>query len=399
MLRLADGTFVVSDSYNYSTQAHEVTFVSADGQIEETISYPGVSDLLAADSIGGFLLDGGRVSAGRQLDPSYETQWFYIGFWGDDVKVDPMTHQPVMLTSFWEYGDPGPSLVKLSAPTMLLPVDRPDEDQTGQSQPGSSYAGDPVNTANGNLTDSFTDLDLGLLGTRVMRSYNGIGFSDGNLGDKWRVAVGSMLEQTGGADVAVRTTDGSRFVFVSDGGTGFIAPDGAAADLVADPAPPVGSGPLPMLRLEHRDGTIERFDSDGQLIEVLSWDGTSAVLTYGSGAELATVTSSSGPTLTFAWDGQGRVTGVTASTGQAVTYGYSTAGDLDTFTDEHTGVWTMTYDTGRLASVTDPAGAILMQNVYDGADRVISQTGPSGGVTTFWYRTDGATEVTDGRHR
>ena len=266
VLRLADGRFAVSDSY--STQVHEVTFVSADGQIEETISYPGVAELLAADSMGGFMLDGGRVSAGRQLDPSYETQWFYIASWGDDVKVDPVTHQPVMLTSFWEFGTPGPSLVKLSAPTMLVPVTRPDEDLTGQSQPGSSYAGDPVNTANGNLTDAFTDLDLGLLGTRVVRSYNGIGITGGNLNDKWRVAVGSQLESTGGADVAVRTMDGSRFVFVSDGGSGFVAPDGAAAELVVDPASPVGSRPLPMLRLEHRDGTIERFDTDGQLIEV-----------------------------------------------------------------------------------------------------------------------------------
>jgi RHS repeat-associated protein len=248
------------------------------------------------------------------------------------------------------------------------------------------FVGDPVNTANGNLFDEFVDLDVGLTGLRVVRSYNGLGVSGGNLGERWRVSVGSALEPGAVGAVVVRPSDGARFNFVPDGAGGFVTPENAFAKLIVDGAAAVGTGPLAMLRLEHQDGRVERFDTNGRLIQVLGWDGTSASVTYSVAGVIGSVTSSSGPTLTFTTGSNGLVNGVVSSTGPAVTYGYSPANQLIEVIDDHGASTTMTYTTqGWLESVVAPGGVLKMLNTYDADGRVLTQTSASGGVTTFGY--------------
>ena len=87
-----------------------------------------------------------------------------------------------------------------------------------------------------------------------------------------------------------------------------------------------------------------------------------------------------------------------ASSGRVVQYGYDAAtGRLSTVTDEHGGIWRMTYTVeGWLKDLSDPTGVVVISNSYDPAGRVVSQAGPSGGVTSFTYFDGtGETRVTD----
>jgi RHS repeat-associated protein len=292
------------------------------------------------------------------------------------------------------------SRFKYTSPT---PIVEPLELMLGRGRTGEEAVGDPVDTASGNLTDTFVDLSMGVFGLDVVRAYNGRDSEMSAVGPRWRVSVGSNVAADGAAMV-VTLTDGTRARFEADGVGGWLTPDGFTSSLVADPAPPVGGGSLPMLRLAHRDGSVERFDTTGRLIEAIAWDGQVATSTYGPTGALASVTSSTGASLTFTYVAEGfpavgLLESVTTSDGRSVGYSYEngTPMRLSQVSDEHFATTTFYYTAqGWLESIEDPSGRITLSNTYDSLGRVVSQTNASGGTTTFAYSDlDGVTVVTD----
>jgi RHS repeat-associated protein len=270
------------------------------------------------------------------------------------------------------------------------------EDTIGTGSDAGALVEDPVNTASGNLVDTHVDLSGEGFGLELVRTYNTFDSATSPLGPHWRFGTGGSLEPAG-SGVRFHLADGSPFLFTPDGSGGWLSAPGLNATLEVDPASPVGTGPLPMLRVVHRDGWIERFDTDGRLIEQSRWDGQSATLAYDPEGRLLTVGSTIGETLTLGYDGLGRLETAQLSTGRTVSYGYDTAGLLATFTDEFGDATTLTYTPqGWLATVTAPGGVITMSNTYDPQGRVITQTSASGGITTFTYdQYVGATYVHD----
>ena len=266
----------------------------------------------------------------------------------------------------------------------------------GQSRPGAGRVGDPVDTASGNLTDRHDDLRGTSFGLAVVRGYNGREAASLTLGPRWRVSVGSSIAADGDG-VMVTVGDGTRFRFAPNGGGGWIRPGGFDADLVVDPAPPVGGGPLGMLRLVYQDGRVERFDTAGRLLAAIDWDGQTATSVYDAGGRLSTVTSSTGEMLTFTYLGSGLLSTVSLTGGRTVTYGYNAQGLLSQMTDEFGGVTTYGYTAdGWLASIVDPTNRSVLANTYDSLGRVLTQTNASGGVMTFGYSDlDAVTFVTD----
>jgi RHS repeat-associated protein len=268
-------------------------------------------------------------------------------------------------------------------------------DTTGGSGVPGALVEDPVNTASGNLTDTQVDLAGEAFGLDVTRAYNTFDPATSTLGKGWRVGTGPSIAQVG-SDYRLTLADGTPFTFTADGGGGWTSPDRANASLSVDSAPPVAGGTLPMLRLTHDDGTVDRFDTLGRLIEQRAWDGRNAVSVYDASGTLSTVTASTGQVLTFGYDGSGRLTSASLSTGRSVSYGYNSAGLLSSVIDEFGATTTMTYNSqGWLATNTDPSGVVKMSNVYDSLGRVVTQTSASGGTTTFTYNTDGTTLVHD----
>jgi RHS repeat-associated protein len=265
----------------------------------------------------------------------------------------------------------------------------------GQTAVGDGV-GDPVNTATGNLTDSQADLSGEAFGLDLVRSYNTFDAAVSPLGERWRIGTGSNLDDVN-SDVRLTLADGSPFIYTPDGSGGWTSPAGITATLTVDPAAPVGAGTLAMLRVTYKDGRVERFDTDGRLIEQIAWDGRTATSSHGAGGLLATVTASTGQTLTFGYDGSNRLVSAALSTGRTVSYGYDANGRLSSFMDEFGATTTMTYTPeGRWETTTDPSGVVTMANTYDTDGRVATQTSDSGGVMTFTYHLEtGATDVHD----
>ena len=125
-------------------------------------------------------------------------------------------------------------------------------------------------------------------------------------------------------------------------------------------------------RLTAKDGTVYLLDRTSGLVSSTDRSGNTLTVTPNG------ITSSRGPSITFERDAQGRITKVTGPETETLLYTYDPAGNLKTVTDpanrvltyEYDGAHdllltkdplnrpfqTLTYDGGRLASVTDALG-------------------------------------------
>ncbi len=338
------------------------------------------------------LLSSGTWSNAFALDGYAEVSYLSESPSVSDVKVDSKG-RPVVLW-FGPSAARRISRIKYAAPT---PVTIDEIFLLGQSRRGGQQVADPVDTASGNLTDSFVDLRGESFGLTLTRAYNGLDTVATSVGVRWRVAVGSSIGADGDG-VLVTVSDGTRFRFAPAGGGVWVRPAGLDADLMPDAASPTGGGSLPMLRLVYDDGRIERFDTLGRLVAAINWDGQSAASVYDPQGRLTTVTSTTGDVMSFGYGSTGALVDVSLSDGRTVTYGYDDlSGLLSEFVDEHGAGFVFYYtDEGWLTEIEGPNGFLLFANTYDDDGRVLTQWVPSGGTTTFLYAiAEGVTFVTD----
>ena len=244
------------------------------------------------------------------------------------------------------------------------------------SMPSSGEAEDPVSTAYGNFHDSFTDLPAtaAVFGLDAVRTYNSQDADVGVLGTGWRAPfAATATAETGGVRLVVQ--DGRQIVFADDGSGGFEQPLEFSGVLSEESD---GS-----YRVTMPDGEVWDFDTSGRLEAMSAWDGQSVTVVRNGSGDVTTVTSSLGPSLTFSYT-SGLLTGIDASDGRGVDYGF-TGSELTSFTDAAGDTTTYDVDSeGRITSITDPEGVVVVANVYSSRDRVESQTTPQG-TTTFAY--------------
>lgn len=269
----------------------------------------------------------------------------------------------------------------------------------GRSPANQALAADPVNTATGGMTESFTDLTLAGtgIGLQVSRTYNSLDEASGPLGQGWSFAYGASLVEDGGL-VVLREGSGTVTRFAPVTGGGYAPVDAAVSAELLD-----GPGGTRVVRA--LGGDTMTFDAGGRLVAMADERGDGVDLDYLDG-QLTTVTDSLGQTLTFTWDaGTGdaaRISGVTASDGRSVAYTHATTAGAKRLTAvvDVTGE-TTTYayhgPTGKLSRVTDPLGYVRARNTFDTATgRITSQRDQTGAVTTFaWDEQSETATVTD----
>jgi RHS repeat-associated protein len=272
---------------------------------------------------------------------------------------------------------------------------------------------DPVNTATGNFSDSFTDLVTPGRGVplNVTRTYNAqIASADAPFGHGWSFPYGMTFSQT--SSTALVTEEGGTTVaFNRSGSTYTPAAPRFAASLTDN-----GNGTVSFKRLNREFFT---FNTTGLLQSEQDLNGKNASTPYSTtfsytSGKLSTATDPAGRTYTFGWTGS-HITSLTDSSSPArtITYVYDGSGNL---TDVY-GVNTtrtpsllnndrtvFTYDgSHRMLTMRSPKyyGSTITPNpvttnVYDTSSRVTSQTDPLGQVTTFDYTTvPGSTITTD----
>jgi len=275
------------------------------------------------------------------------------------------------------------------------------------------WAGDPVDTGNGYFSQTFTDLTtpgrgMALSLTRTYNSSladpngpNGSASSDGPFGWGWTYSYDLYASTDQSGDVAIHQEDGSTVEFMPSG-------EGYAPSAPRIDATLTDSGSS--YTYTRRGTQVFAFDiATGRLTAETDVAGANAspsyatTLAYDPSGHLNVITDPSGRTYTLGWTGS-HITSVTDTAGRTVTYAYNNEDDLtDVYgvgttrgpallDNDHT-QFTYYPGTHLLKTIrkpdfngnttTTPSPVTTM--VYDSDERVVSQTNPIGGTTTFTY--------------
>ena len=296
----------------------------------------------------------------------------------------------------------------------------------------NQLASDPVNSENGDFSETYTDAKVATYGPALTfsRTYDSslaqsqaAAGTPGPLGygwsDNWNMSLsvnsGTVtINQGNGAQVDFKTpTNGScSSPYVGSGASGTFC---ALPDVTASLTFSASTGVYTFITHPYKSYT---FNNSGQLTGESGPGGATLSLAYNtptpgsancpsSAASCMSVTSASGRALVIGSDSSARVTSVTDPLGRSWSYGYCSppsstcsSGDLVSVTDPRGKVTSYAYDqdngntnlTHDLLTVTKPNGQSggpdagdALVNVYNASGQVSSQTDPAGNQTSFDY--------------
>jgi len=230
-------------------------------------------------------------------------------------------------------------------------------------EPWYYYAGDIVNTGNGNLYISAKDISIKARGfdIEIIRSYSShsSGIS-GPFGFGWTFNYNIYLVKNPDSSVTLYDEDGSAHTFKSAGENDYTAPPGIHSELKKNPD---GS-----FILRFKDGSKYNFDSNGKLINIIDTNNNHLNFDYIS-RKLTRIYDDSGSNLTFTYDSGDRITSITDPLGRLIRYEYDVS-DLVKITDA-TGNSDLYfyYDNHKLKSHVDRVNNIRLFS-YDESHKV-----------------------------
>lgn len=189
----------------------------------------------------------------------------------------------------------------------------------------------------------------------------------GLVGLGWRLGWEMRLVRQGG-DLTVLEVAGQRVPF--QGGHG---PTGTTLTLQPD-----GRG-----EMVHGDGSRDRFDSQGRLVERDLRNGNRIRLTWQPSGALSRIDGPYGATITLEYDDQGRIVGADSADGRRLRYTYRD-GALAEVADAYGRTTRYAYRQSRLASV-ETAGAGTTHLAYDAEGRVTDRQWPDGRADRYEF--------------
>ena len=261
---------------------------------------------------------------------------------------------------------------------------------------GQSYSADPVDTAYGNFTESYTDLSIPGRGIPLQfsRTYNSLEDGvNGPLGYGWTFNGLMSLSQPGGSGpVTITQEGGAQVVFDQNGSTYTPAAPRVIATLSQS------GGIWTFVRDSQNTYT---FSAAGQLLTAKDLNGYTTTFGYNGSSQLTTITDSESRSLSIAWTGS-HITSVTDSNvtpHRTVTFEYNDGnGNLTDVIDVNGGHTHFVYNAShQLTNLYDPncyaAGSACnsgngVLNAYDSQGRIKSQQDQLSRSTTFVYTGD-----------
>lgn len=246
---------------------------------------------------------------------------------------------------------------------------------------------EPVSTGNGNYYYTHTDVVVpgGGLPLVFARNYNALDSYTGPLGEGWTHTYNIILSADA-THAVIRWGDGHGETYDFNG-TGYVPQPGVFKTLVKN-----GDGTY---TLTLKNQTRYDFNAGGILSSITDRNGNHVLLSYGVSGNLTTVTDAVGRSLSFTYDANNRISGVTDPAGRSISFSYDANNNLVQAIDPAGGVTAYTYDASHhVTSITLPNGQLLLQNVFDGQGRAVSQTNGRGLTTTFAYDTPSTDETT-----
>jgi RHS repeat-associated protein len=266
-----------------------------------------------------------------------------------------------------------------------ITFDHPIKAESSEEFGKHACAGDPVDCATGNLSESQADLAIGGrgVGLSLTRTYSAqaaaAATSPGAFGYGWSSTFTDHLTvEEAGAEATLTKGDGSTVPFTRTSGTSYAGPAWSRETLYGSPEAGYTFTAL--------DRTTYRFSGTGRLEAITDRNGNETTLAYDEAGRLETVADPAGRRLAFAYNSGGQVESVEDPLGHLVKYAYE-GGNLASVTmpGETSPRWQFKYDAShRITQLTDGRGG-KTANEYDGSSRVISQTDPAGRTTNFTY--------------
>jgi RHS repeat-associated protein len=250
--------------------------------------------------------------------------------------------------------------------------------------PTSGFVDDPVCTATGNFFHQEVDLSFparsGVLD--LVRSYNSMAPPlEGAFGRGWSSLLDVSLV-AGAAGPRVRLPDGAEIAFRPGDGEVFV---------------PEARSQLVLRHLEEgawelADGAVSGFSFGEDGVLLARWAGPARVaLRRQAGLVVALAEEASGRVVELSWEA-GRVVAARSSDGRAASYRYE-GGHL-AGVERPGGAVRYGIEAGRVASVVDGDGVVVVHNTYDDAGRVRTQAAPFGRTSHYTYGDAGVTVVT-----
>ena len=238
-----------------------------------------------------------------------------------------------------------------------------------------AMTGDPVNANTGNFIYSKEDIKiLSRIPLSFTRFYNSKEEKCGVFGKGWRhsyeISVekeknGYIVHLADGQDEAYLLDDEGRIVSVFD--------DFNRLQKIKDG-----------FEYKSGEGLLYTFNKEGRLLCIKRKDGVKVLFSYDSKGRLLSVSDKVGNSLNLSYDEQGKLREVKDHSKRKIEYGYE-SGQLTRVYSNGQRMYDYFYEKELLIKIKNPRGVYVLENLYDGADRVKIQRFADGGIIRYEY--------------
>ena len=238
-----------------------------------------------------------------------------------------------------------------------------------------AMTGDPVNANTGNFIYIKEDIKIqSRIPLSLTRSYNSKEEKVGVFGKGWRHSY----------EISISREENGYIVHLSDGqDEAYLLDDEGNIVSVFD-----DFDRLKKTRdgFEYKsiEGLSYLFNKEGKLLCIERKDKVKVVLSYDTEGRLLTVSDTLGSSLYFSYDDLGKLREVKDHTGRKIEYRYE-SGQLGTVYYGGQRAYDYFYDKELLVKIKNPRGVYVLENLYDGADRVKIQRFADGGIIRYEY--------------
>jgi RHS repeat-associated protein len=282
---------------------------------------------------------------------------------------------------------PTPTPTATPTPTPLPPPPAGPVPIDQNTYNGMGPCGDPVDPATGIFTYDHTDLELNdVIPIQLARSYREM--------DSYTRAFGIgmvtnydltvVANNNGGLDLVLPN---AARVHYAASGQNFVNASSPTKYFGSTLTPTTGGG----WELGLKDGTMMVFQAS-LLTSITDRNGNTVQVERDSNNNVSEILSPNGSWIRLTYNSSGQATSASDSAGRSVSYTYVN-GQLGFVVDADGGETSYAYDSaGRMISYTTPNGNTHGNNQYDTNSRVVRQTDPLGDVYGFAYTLNGSGE-------
>ena len=238
-----------------------------------------------------------------------------------------------------------------------------------------AMTGDPVNANTGNFIYIKEDIKIqSRIPLSFTRSYNSKEEKVGVFGKGWRHSY----------EISVSREENGYIVHLSDGqDEAYLLDDEGNIISVFDDFDRLQKT-KDGFEYKSGEGLSYLFNKEGKLLCMERKDKVKVVLSYDTKGRLLSVSDILGSSLYFLYDDLGKLREVKDHTGRKIEYRYE-SGQLGTVYYGGQRAYDYFYEKELLVKIKNPRGVYVLENLYDGADRVKIQRFADGGIIRYEY--------------